>query len=820
MLKNILKVALRNLLKRRSYTLINVAGLATGMAACLLIGLFVQSELGYDRQHERGDNIYRVTLDRIYPGRTTSYAIIPQSIGGAVKTEFPEVQESVRLFNFAGDNGNFMLRIGDKLFEEKRVFATDSNFFRVFSAQLLKGDAATALLKPNSVVVNETTAKKYFGSAEAAFNKTFKLDGDNNANNVFQITAVVADWPENSHFLFDMLLSTTGFEFTRQLNYVNFSVYNYILLKPGTNPENVEAKFPAIIKKFVAPDIEKRFGQSVEQFYKAGNGYKYHLQPLQKIHLISDAEAELRPNGSIRAVYIFSIIAIFILVLAAINFINLSTARSMERAKEIGLRKTFGSSRKELVLQFLLESVFISVFSILVSFGLIAILLPLFNQLSGNTLSILYFLAPVRLLLIIGFAVFTGAVAGLYPAFVLSAFKPILIVKGGVRSRKYGVLLRNSLVVFQFAISVVLIVSTIMVNRQLDFMLGKKIGFQKDHVIMVERTDLLAQQSKTFKAELAGIAGVESVSGTSAMPGQRNFFGVSYQKAASNEKITGRGIFADASYAKVLGLELKEGRFFSKDFSTDSLAIVLNEQAVADLQLEKPLGARLSSPDGFLNARDGSPYTYTVIGVVKDFHFQSLHQKITPLFINYSGRFGEQSALTAVRIKSDHFDAAVASIGNTWKKFVNDRPFHYSFLDQTLAKQYHSEQTMQKVFTIFSALAIFIACMGLLGLAAYMTQQRTREISIRKVLGASASNIVVMLSKDFLRLVFIAVLIAVPLAWWGMYKWLQNFEYRTTLGWWVFILAALGATLVALVTISAQAIRAAVANPVESLRSE
>ncbi|MBV9987701.1 MAG: ABC transporter permease [Chitinophagaceae bacterium] len=820
MLRNIFKVALRNLLKRRSYTLINVAGLATGMAACLLIALFVRSELSYDRQHEKGENIYRISLDRIYPGRTTAYAIIPQSIGAAAKAEMPEVEESVRLFNFAGDAGNFMLRIGDKIFEEKRVFGADSNFFRVFSAQMLKGDGATALMKPNSVVINETTAKKYFGSAEAAFNKTFQVDGNNNNNNVFQITAVCADWPENSHFLFDMLISTSGFAFTRQLNYVNFSAYTYLLLKPGASAENVEAKFPAIITKYVAPDIEKRFGQSVADFYKAGNGYKYHLQPLQKIHLISDAEAEMRPNGSIRAVYIFSIIAIFILVLAAINFINLSTARSMERAKEIGLRKTFGSGRKELILQFLLESIFISVFSVLVSFGLIALLLPLFNQLSGNTLSILYFLAPARLLLIMAFAIVTGAAAGLYPAFVLSAFKPILIVRGGVRSRGFGILLRNSLVVFQFAISVILIVSTIMVNRQLDFMLGKKIGFRKEHVIMVERTDLLNQQSKAFKTELAGIAGVESVSGTSAVPGQRNFFGVSYQKAASNEKVTGRGIFTDDSYERVLGLELKEGRFFSKDFSTDTLAVVLNEKAVEELQLDKPIGARLSSPDGVLNAPDGSPYIYTVIGVVKDFHFQSLHQKITPLFINHSGRFGEQAGLTAVRISSDRFDNAIASIANTWKKFVNDRPFHYSFLDQTLARQYHSEQTTQKIFTIFSALAIFIACMGLLGLAAYTTQQRTREISIRKVLGASASNIVVMLSKDFLKLVLIAVLIAVPVAWWGMFKWLQNFEYRTTLGWWVFILAAAAATLVALVTISAQAIRAAVANPVESLRSE
>jgi putative ABC transport system permease protein len=302
----------------------------------------------------------------------------------------------VRIYNFIGDNGNFLLRIGDKLFEEKRVLATDSNFFRVFSSKLLKGDASTALLKPNSVVINETTAKKYFGSAEAAFNKTFEVDGNNNNNNVFQVTAVCEDWPDNSHFLFDLLLSTSGFGFTKQLNYINFSAYTYLLLNPGSQAAALEAKFPAIVKKYVAPDIEKRFGETIEQFYSEGNGYNYHLQPLQKIHLVSNLEGELRANGSIKAVYIFSVIAIFILVLACINFINLSTARSMERAKEIGIRKTFGSGRKELIAQFLLESTVISLFSILIAFGLIVLLLPLFNQLSENSLTILYFFTPAK----------------------------------------------------------------------------------------------------------------------------------------------------------------------------------------------------------------------------------------------------------------------------------------------------------------------------------------------------------------------------------------------------------------------------------------
>jgi putative ABC transport system permease protein len=818
MLKNYLKIAWRNLLKRKAYTLINILGLATGMAVCLLIVLFVQSELNYDKQHEKGKNIYRMVLDRKYPGRATSYSIIPQSIGAAVKTEFPEVLESVRLYNFTGDDGNFFLRIGDKMFEEKRVLAADSNFFRVFSSKILKGDGASALMKPNSVVLNETTAKKYFGSVDAAINKTFETDGDN--NNVFQITAVCADWPENSHFLFDLLISTTGFEFTRQPNYINFAAHTYFLLNNSASSQALEAKFPLIIKKYVAADVERRFGQSIEQFQKEGNGYHYYLQPLQKIHLISDLEAELRPNGSLTAVYIFGLVAIFILCLACINFINLSTARSMERAREVGIRKTFGSQRKTLIWQFLLESVVISSISILVAFGLIALLLPLFNQVSGKTLAVSYFLQPVNIVLIVAFSIIIGLLAGLYPAFVLSSFKPILVLKGRFKSQKYGLALRNGLVVFQFAISVILIICTLIVNLQMNYMMSEKIGFRKDHVIIVERTDLLEAQSTAFKTELTKISGVEAVSGTSAMPGQGNFFGLTYEEINSKEQVTGRGIIVDDSYAKVLGLELKEGRFFSKDFSTDSLSLLLNEKAVAEFGLKNPVGAKLTSPDPFLNARDGSTYTYTVVGVVKDFHFQSLHQKIVPLIFNYSGKFRDISGITAVRIKAANFNDAVAAVENTWKKFVKDRPFHYAFLDQTLARQYHAEQTTQKIFTIFSSLAIFIACIGLLGLAAYTTQQRTREISIRKVLGASISDIIGMLSKDFFKLVLIAALIAFPLAWWGMHKWLQDFAYRINLSVWVFVAAAATALVVALFTISFQAIKAALANPVKNLRTE
>ena len=817
MFKNYFIVAFRNLVKRKGFSLINILGLATGMAVCLLIVLFIQSEMSFDKQHEKADNIYRVVLERSYPGRSTSYAIIPQSIGAAIKTEYPEVLESTRLFNFAG-NGNFFLRIGEKTFEEKRVLAADSNFFRVFTCKFLHGDPATALEKTHSAVINATTAKKYFGTTDVV-GKQFETDG-NDTTETFVITAVVADWPDNSHFLFDMLVSTSTFQFFSRPNYTGFAAHTYLLLNPNSSYKALEAKFPDIIKKYVSGEISKVFNESWEDFQKAGNGYHYYLQPLTKIHLISDLEAELRPNGSMTAVYIFGVVAIFILLLACINFINLSTARSVERAKEVGIRKTFGSDKRMLIGQFLIESVFISVISMLIAFVIIILLIPAFNTISGKDLSVSYFLQAKWVFVLIAFVLITGVIAGLYPAFVLSSFNPIMVLKGRFKSSGYGLALRNGLVVFQFAISVILIISTIVVNRQMNYMLGNKLGFKKDHVIVLERTDMVENQLPAFKNELLTISGVESASGTSTMPGNQNFFGTTWQEIGSKAPMTGRGMVVDEDYAKTLGLEIKEGRFFSKDFSTDTLSVVLNERAVKELGLKAAIGSRLTSPDNIYNAPDGSLYVYNVVGVVKDFHYHSLHEPISPLVIINAKKFGNRSGLVALRIKGDNFKKAVSDIGTVWKKFVKEKPFNYYFLDKSLADQYQAEQTTQRIFTIFSGLAIFIACIGLLGLAAYATQQRTREISIRKVLGASEGSIITMLSKDFVKLVLLASAIAFPIAWWGMHKWLQDFAYRIDVGWWIFIVAGIAALVIALFTVSTQALKAAFTNPIKSLRSE
>jgi len=815
MIKNYFKVAIRSLVKRKGYTLINVLGLATGMAVCLLIILFIESELGYDSFHERGKNIYRVVLDRKYPGRATSYSMIPQSIGESIQHEYPEVKQSTRVFNFLG-NGSFFIKIADKLFEEKNVLLADSNFFSVFTAKFLQGDPAMALKNPNTVVVNETTANKYFGSAANAINKS--IAGDNDTH--YMITGVCKDWPGNTHFSFDLLISSVSFPFIKQPNYTGFSAHTYLLLSPGNNAAALEAKLPHIVDKYVSGAIAKNFNMSYEQFIAAGNGYHYYLQPLTKIHLISDLEGELKPNGSIKSVYIFSVIAIFILLIACINFINLSTARSVERAKEVGIRKTFGSLKRSLVVQFLLESVMVSLLSIVVGILLIALLLPLFNKISGKELSIQYFLEPVKIIILPAFAVVVGVIAGLYPAFVLSSFKPIVVLKGKFKSNKYGMLLRNGLVVFQFAISVILIICTIVVNRQMQYMLGDKLGFKKDHIIEVQNTDMLGKQTQAFKNELAKIPGVESISGGSSFPGQNGFFGISWQPEGAKEAMTGRSVVVDEQFAAVLDIPLKEGRFFSKEFGTDSLSVVLNENAVQELQLKNPVGARLTTTDDGFNKPDGSPNFYTVVGVIRDFHYQSLHQKITPLVFVNASKFGNITGTTALRIRSSDFNPAIRAIEASWKQFMPQRPFHYDFLDRSLADMYQAEQRTQRIFTIFSMLAIFIACIGLLGLAAYATQLRMREISIRKILGASGTSIAGMLSKDFLKLIIVSMLLAFPLAWWAMHAWLDNFAYKTTLAWWIFMLAGALAAVIALVTISFQAIKAAMTNPVKSLRSE
>lgn len=817
MIYNYFILAWRNLLKRKGFSLINSFGLAAGIAICMLIVLFIRDELRFDRFLPNGERIFRMVVDRKYPGRSTSYSIIPQSYAAVVKQECPEVEEAVRVFNFLG-GGSVQYRYEDKKFEEFNVLQTDSTFFKVFNVEFLAGDAVSALNRPNSVVMTESTAIRYFGGTDQVVGKFIQPEG--NDNQPLQVTAICMDWPEHSHFDFDLLLTTAGNVFTARENYVGFAAHTYFLLKPNVHSGQVESKMPEIIAKYAAGDIARQFSIPFDQFQAAGNGYRYYLQALTDIHLTSQLEGELKPNGSMTAIYAFGIVALFILLLAMINFVNLSTARSGERAREVGIRKTFGSDKRNLVFQFLGESVLLGLASLVIAIGLIYLVLPFFNRLSGKTFSVSDLFHSYHFALLAGMALITGLLAGIYPAFVLASFRPVRVLKGKLNTSAYGRALRNGLVVFQFSISIILIICTLVVNRQMNFMTGNHLGYNKDHTILIQRTDLLDAQTQAFKQALRQVPGVVNVSGASAFPGDPNYFGVSWREAGDRQPMTGRGIFADDQYQSLFGLELLEGRFFSKEYGTDSLAVVLNESAVKELGLVNPIGARLVTESDFLNGTDNQPYEYHVIGVLKDYNYQNLHLPIVPLVFNSTSRFRDVAFTTAVKMQGQGIPSSLRAIEERWNQFVKDRPFHFEFMDKTIARQYEAETRTRSIFTFFSVLAICIACIGLLGLAAYTTQQRMKEISMRKILGASTLGIVTLLSRDFLKLISISVLVAFPLAWYGMTQWLQGFSYRVDPSWWIFALAAVGTLFIALFTLGAQAYRAGRANVIKTLRTE
>lgn len=810
MLKNYFKIALRHLLSNKTFSIINILGLAIGMACFLVILLYVQGELGYDSFHEKGDRIHRMVLDRLYPGRHTEYATIPHSYAVSAKLEYPEIEESCRIFKFPG---SILLKKGEEVVEEKERMWADSNFFEVFDFGLIQGNPSEVLKQPNTVVLTESTAKKYFGSV----NPIGKIIDIPQNDNDLQVTGICKDVPENSHMNFDLVMSASSLNpFIQNANHIGFDSYTYFLLKEGTDAQKLAAKFPDLVTKYASGEILRNFGVTYEEYKKSGNGYIYSLQPIKDIYLNSNLEAELKPPGSITRVYIFSVIALFILFIAVINFMNLATAKSTERAKEVGIRKTLGSSKKEIANQFLIEAVTISFISAILAFGILLFLVPLFNDIAGKSISLWSFANLPSILFFLLGAILIGLLAGSYPAFILTGFKPLEVLKGKLFATQKGALLRNSLVVVQFVISVVLIVATIVVFRQLEFIQSKELGFNKENVINIQGGfGLDVQKAKTLKGELARMDGVLGVASSNAIPGM-TYFGTSWRASGDNEKATGRQLVVDENYVECMGMEMVAGRDFSEEFA-DSNSVVLNETAVKTLGLTDAIGKQVFSSDFHPDNQDEA---FTVVGIVKDFHYQSLHKNIEPLFlVNPSGQNG-LNAFVNVRIKGGTFSSAIQQIELKWKQFWPEQPFRFTFMDSDLNAFYEAEQTAKRVFSLFSLLAIFIACMGLLGLAAYVTQKRTKEIGVRKVIGASTMQIVGLLSKDFLKLVLIALVIATPIAWFGMNRWLQDFAFAISLSWWIFALAGILAIGIAFLTVSFQSIKAAMANPIQSLRDD
>ncbi|MBC8153053.1 MAG: ABC transporter permease [Bacteroidetes bacterium] len=813
MLRNYLKIAWRNLRKQRGLSFINISGLAVGLACCLLITLYVLDELSYDRYNTKADRIYRIHTDVKFGGNDRQSAVSADPVGPTLKQDYPQVEQFVRLHQrgtwLVKRAGGAGLPATNSLREENITFA-DSTLFDVFTLPLIAGDSKTALTSPNTVVISESAAKRHFGKQDP-MGQTLTFNNDQN----FKVTGVIRDMPVNSHFRSDFFptMLSDGYQWGQWLS---SNHHTYIVLREGTDHRQFEKNFDAVIEKYVGPQAMQFIGITMAQFRQAGNRFKFSLMPLTDIHLYSKQIHELAPNGDIQYVYVFSVVALFILLIAGINFMNLATARSANRAKEVGVRKVLGSERQQLIGQFMTESVLMTVLAMVLALVIVAVSIPFFNGLTAKELSIQHLFSPYWLLVLVLLPIAVGLLAGSYPAFFLSSFKPISVLKGRINVSFKGAGLRSGLVVFQFMMSVVLIVGTIIVYRQVTYIQNKNLGFRRDQVLTVNDVYAIGKQAETFKQEVLRLPGVVSgsISGYLPTPSNRNnsgFFpeGEIDQTKAVNMQYWG----VDHDYIKTFGMQLTQGRDFSRSFGSDSSGIILNEAAAKLWGDKNIIGKRIME---FADPKAKNNKVYTVIGVVKNFHFESLRQNIGALAMVLAANSGAAS----FRLSTTNLPTVVSQIETKWNQVAPGQPFSYAFLEDSFDAMYRAEQRIGTIALTFTALAILIACLGLFGLSAFMAEQRTKEIGVRKVLGASVSSIVALLSKDFLKLVLIAIVIASPLAWYAMNRWLQDFAYKITIEWWMFAGAGVLAVGIALLTVSFQSVKAALMNPVQSLRSE
>lgn len=803
MIRNYFKIAWRNLVRNKTFSFINVFGLTVGLTCFLLIAAFVYDELSYDRYAKESDNMYRVALHLDQNGGTTDFPLVDAAVGRGIKENFPEVKSFTR---YAG-RGQWYFQYNTRKFKEEKVAFLDSNFLSTFSIPLTEGNQLTAMQEPNSIILSKETAVKYFdkepalGKLLTAFDKTYK------------VTGVFDQLPGNSHFHFNMAMSMASMG-SRNETWSNVSHYTYITLQPGADPKKLEAKFPQLVAKYVVPEIQQDMGVSLAEAQKSVNTFRFFLQPLADIHLHSNTPMELEAAGDINYLYIFGALALFIMLLACVNFTNLSTASAARRAREVGIRKVMGSFKSQLILQFLAESILLSILAL--AFALIAVylLLPAFNHLSGKQISIAFFFQASILASAFGVSLLTGVLAGLYPSLVLSSFAPIKVLKGRLASQPRGHLLRSGLVVFQFVISTALIISTLIVYRQLNFMQNQKLGYNKEQVLIIQDTDAgLGSNEAAFKQKLLQDPRVVNATLSWSVPASNQMNGtqiyVKPEKEGDPRQEIQSSIFRiDYDYIPTLGMKMIAGRNFSPDHPSDSSGVLVNQTAVKDLGIK-------GNPIGRTILRSGRG-EFTIVGVVEDFHTTTARQKIAPLMMLMDRNNGS----LLVKIKTTDMKDFVASTKTAWESFSPSTPFSYSFLDEKFAALYVAEEKSGQLFTVFAIVSILIACMGLFGLVAFTVEQRTREIGIRKVMGASIQQVLMLVSKEFLYLVGIALVVAIPASWWVMTQWLEDFAYRTTINAGVFVLAGFIALAIAAVTISFQAIKAALMNPVKSLRSE
>ncbi|HEV8505560.1 MAG TPA: ABC transporter permease [Chitinophagaceae bacterium] len=802
MIKNYFKIAWRNLSRNKVFSIINIAGFAIGLTCFVLIAVFVINELSYDRNPAEAVNIYRVNLSVTGNGEIVVYPLADVAVGEGIKNAFPEVKTFTRI-SPASD----FVKYEDKQFKEEHLAFADSNFLQVFSIPLIEGNSTNALVEPSSVVISRSFAKKYFGNSEA-LGKSLTIG---TYNRVYKVTGVIDKVPDNSHFHFDAFLSLSSFKIINK-TWSNLGYYTYLLLDKSADPKTLEAKFPQLVAKYVVPEIQHDMGVSLAEAQKSVNTFRFTLLPLTDIHLRSDTKMELEPNGDIQYVYIFSALAIFILLLACVNFTNLSTARAIKRAREVGIRKVMGSVKKQLIVQFLSESVLFTLFSMILAYVLIFLLLPYFNQLANKNISFDFFLNYKLILAVLLVSLVAGIVAGIYPAFFLSSFNTIRALKGSSMQGSQKKPLRSGLIVFQFFVSTALIIATVIIYQQLHYMQNKKLGYDKNQVLFLPDARLLGKDQASFKQQLLQDNRVVSATISRSIPGGPIMDGTEiYPK---NENSNGTEIHANIShvdydYLRTLGIQIIKGRNFSKDFPTDSSAIVINEAAV------KQLGWTNENAVGKTIVRSGQ-MEYIVVGVVADFNYASLKQKVAPLMMMLGGNFGG----LIIKINTSDVKGFLGALKKQWDAFNPAGPLEYNFLDEKFAALYASEQRTKQIFSAFAVLAIIIASLGLFGLSAFVIEQRTREIGIRKVLGATVQQVLLLVSKEFLLLVAIAFIISIPVTWWAMHEWLKDFAYRINIGIGVFAGAGFSAILIAFFTISFQATKAAIANPVKSLRTE
>lgn len=798
------KTTCRNLMRNKFYSAINVVGLAIGITACILIMLYVQSELSYDKFHEKSDRIYRVNLFAVLDGNNINPPFSSPPLASVMQNEIPEVEEAVRVTNY----NQPIIQYKNKVFNETKWCFADDNFFKVFSVSFIYGDPNEALVEPYTVVLTETTAKRYFGN-ENPLGQTISRK----YNNDYTVTGVIKDFPDNSHIKPDFLASIKSQPEDNNMNWINNILYTYVLVKVGSSNLDVDKKLEGVVKKHVGPYMKQNRGVSLEEITAKGDQYKWYTQPLTKIHFGNEVKAGPEPLGNSSYLIIFSIIAVFILVIACINYMNMSTARSVNRAKEVGIKKSLGSTRNNLVLQFISESVLVAFIALALALAFIKVLLPAFNNLVDQQLVFNYTDNFSTIPLMIVFGIVFGIIAGSYPAFFLSSFKPVKIIKGIHTSEGLHGKLRSGLVVFQLIVTIVLFSGTFFISKQLSFLQNKELGFNKENLVIIKNAHYLWTQKSSFKSELLEQPGILEVSNSADIPGRSKSGNTFFHELPSEAKGMSQ-LWVDENFLKTYEIELTQGRFFEEGNPANAGSIVLSEMALKALNIEDPIGKKV------YKRQKTDETTFTIIGIIKDFHLNSLHQEMGPLVL-----FDDNDILMSngqyfsLRITGD-IQENLKKIKQSWDKFAGGQSLDYVFFDEDFGRLYTADVRTRKIVSIFSVLAILIASLGLMALAAFVAEQRTKEIGVRKVNGARIGQILYSLNRKFVKWVAIAFVIATPIAYYAMNKWLESFAYKTELSWWIFALAGLLALGIALLTVSWQSWKAATRNPVEALRYE